>query len=265
MLNGMPARATVSLLTVANPGFVTVSHGPLPARRPVPHERVQRPRLVRALQDPSAPLIAVVAAAGSGKTALLCEWAERDHRPFAWVIADEGDNAQGRLGEKIARAIAPVQPEGGTGRVLVVDDVHRLRERAALDTLAAVVGDAGPELTVALASRSRIALPMARLREQRLVSEIGPRELATSRGEAATLLRLAGLELDRDGIEMLLSRTEGWPAGLSLAAIAPAIRRHRTASGARTGSSRTTCATRCSPTCLGSSSSSCSGRRCSTR
>ena len=220
MLNGMTAPAAVATLTVAGPGFATASRGPWPSRRPMPHERVRRPRLVRALQVPRAPLIAVVAPAGYGKTALLCEWAERDRRPFAWVTADEGDNDQGRLGAKLARAVVAVQPERENGRVLVVDDVHLLHERAALDALDAVVRDAGPELTVALASRSRIALPIARLREQRLVTEIGPRELAMSRGEAATLLRLCGLELDRDGVETLLSRTEGWPAGLSLAALA---------------------------------------------
>ena len=75
-------------------------------------------------------------------------------------------------------------------------------------------------MTLALASRSRLALPIARLREQRLVTELGPRDLAMTRGEAASLLALAGLELDRAGVETLLRRTEGWPAGLSLAALA---------------------------------------------
>jgi LuxR family transcriptional regulator, maltose regulon positive regulatory protein len=210
MLNCMTAPA---MLTVAQ-GFATA------ARRPPRHERVRRPRLVRALLDPSAPLIAIVAPAGYGKTALLCEWAERDRRPFAWVTADEGDNEHGRFGAKLARAVVAVQPERRDGRVLVVDDVHLLHERAALGALAAVVRDAASELTVALASRTRIALPIARLREQRLVMEIGPRELAMSRGEAASLLRQCGLELDRDGVDTLLRRTEGWPAGLSLAALA---------------------------------------------
>jgi LuxR family maltose regulon positive regulatory protein len=222
MLNGMTAPAAVRTLTVAHPGFANVSRGPWPSHRPAPHERVRRPRLVRALQDQGAPLIAIVAPAGYGKTALLCEWAERDRRAFAWVAADEDDNDHGRLGAKLARAVVGARPGGGTGRVLVVDDLHLLHEPTALDALAAVVRDAGPELTVALASRSRIALPIARLREQRLVTEIGPHELAMSRGEAGTLLRLCGLELDRDGVETLLSRTEGWPAGLSLAALAAA-------------------------------------------
>jgi LuxR family maltose regulon positive regulatory protein len=211
MLNGMTAPAAVRILPVVDPGFATASHGPWPL------ERVPRPRLVRALRRAGAPLIAVVAPAGYGKTTLLCEWAEHDRRSFAWVSADETDNDHRRLAAKLAGAVAA---RGAGHRVLIVDDVHVLHERAALDALAAIIRDAGPELTVVLASRSRIALPIARLREQRLVCELGPRDLAMGRGEAAMLLRLCGLDLDRNGVETLLSRTEGWPAGLSLAALA---------------------------------------------
>ena len=204
----MTAPAMVSLLPVADARLANVS------RSPSPHERVRRPRLVRTLQRAGAPLIAVVAPAGYGKTTLLCEWAERDRRPFAWITAEAADNRRGRLQARLADAAGR-----GSG-VLVVDDVHHVHEQAAVDALAAFVHDAGPELTVVLASRRRIALPLARLREQRLLVEIGPRELAMTRGEGGTLLRLGGLELDRDGVDTLLRRTEGWPAGLSLAALA---------------------------------------------
>jgi LuxR family maltose regulon positive regulatory protein len=165
---------------------------------------------VHALQQPgSPPLVVLVAPAGYGKTALLREWAERDHRPFAWVIVDERDNHGARLSEKVARALA-----------LALDDLHLLHKPAALDALGAIVGNLGPEVTLALASRSRLTLPIARFREQRLVTELGPRDLAMTKSEAALLLRLAGLDLDHDGVETLLRRTEGWPAGLSLAALA---------------------------------------------
>ena len=139
---------------------------------------------------------------------------------------------------------------------------------AALDALGAIVGNLGPEVTLALGSRSRLTLPIARFREQRLVMELGPRDLAMTRSEAALLLRLAGLELDRDGVETLLRRTEGWPAGLSLAALALGERtgrRRRTGSAARIGWSRTTSATRSSAASRRSSSSSCCERPCSTR
>jgi LuxR family transcriptional regulator, maltose regulon positive regulatory protein len=222
----MTAPAVVATPAVPAPGdvldYAMVARGPWPARRPARHAWVRRPRLVRPLQDPdSPPLVAVVAPAGYGKTALLREWAERDQRPFAWVTVDERDNHGARLSTKVARALAAVQPAGTTGRVVVVlDDLHLLHKHAALDALSAIVGNLDPEVTLALASRSRLALPIARFREQRLVTELGPRDLAMTKGEAASLLRLAGLDLDHSGVGTLLRRTEGWPAGLSLAALA---------------------------------------------
>jgi LuxR family maltose regulon positive regulatory protein len=216
MLHNMTADG---MLAIASP---VPRRAPRPVPAPVAHERVRRPRLVRVLQDPAAaPLIVVVAPAGYGKTTLLAEWAERDRRPFAWVTADDGDNDGVRLAAKVSRAVRAVRSERGGGPlVLVLDDLHRLHTDVALDGLAAIAADAGPDLTVALASRSRLALPIARLREQRLVCELGPRDLCMTRGEAASLLRHFGLDLERGAVETLLARTEGWPAGLSLAALA---------------------------------------------
>jgi LuxR family maltose regulon positive regulatory protein len=219
MLLDMTAPAADGMLAIAPP---VSARTVWPVQAPVAHERVRRPRLIRVLQDPAAPPLAVlVAPAGYGKTALLADWAERDRRPFAWVTADDGDNDGVRLAAKVSRASRAVRSERGGGRlVLVLDDLHRLHTRVALDALSAIASDAGPDLTVALASRSRLELPLARLREQRLVCELGPRELAMTRSEASSLLRLSGLDLDRDAVDTLLARTEGWPAGLSLAALA---------------------------------------------
>lgn len=225
MLLGMTAPAADGMLAIAPPAharaFPVPALRPWPVRTPVAHERVRRPRLIRVLQDPAAaPLAILVAPAGYGKTALLAGWAERDRRPFAWVTVDDGDNDGVHLAAKVARAVRAVRSERGAGRlVLVLDDLHRLHTRVALDALSDIASDAGPELTVALASRSRLELPIARLREQRLVCELGPGELAMTRREAASLLKLCGLDLDRDAVETLLARTEGWPAGLSLAAL----------------------------------------------
>lgn len=218
----MTAPAAISLVPVVAPDLLTPATGPWPARRPAGLDRVRRPRLTRLLLDPDAPpVVALVAPAGYGKTALLCEWAERDRRAFAWVVVDERDNHGAHLSAKVARALGAVHAEWGTDRlVLVLEDLHFLHHPAALEALAAVVSDLAPHVTLALSSRSRLPMPIARLREQRLVTEFGPRDLAMTRSEATLLLRLAGLELDRDGVETLLHRTEGWPAGLSLAALA---------------------------------------------
>ena len=218
----MTAPAVVSLVPVGATGYLTPAAGPWPPLRAAASDRVRRPRLTRLLLDLDAPpVVALVAPAGYGKTALLCEWAERDRRPFAWVVVDERDNHGARLSAKVARALGAAHAEWGTNRlVLVLDNLHFLHHPAALEALAVIVGDLAPEVTLALASRSRLPMPIARLREQRLVTELGPRDLAMTRTEAALLLRLAGLELDRDAVEALLHRTEGWPAGLSLAALA---------------------------------------------
>ena len=108
-------------------------------------------------------------------------------------------------------------------------------------------------MTVAFASRTEPPLPVARLRTQGLVTELRPAELAMTRTEAGAMLKVAGLQLDRDDLDLLLHHTEGWPAGLALAALSledqavPGARSR--ASGAATGSSPSTCATRCSRAC----------------
>ena len=100
---------------------------------------------------------------------------------------------------------------------LVLDDVHALRGEAAVRALRAIANDLPHRATLVLAARSEPPLPLARLRSQDLVLELGPRDLALTRAETAALLRGAGHPLDREGIEWLHQRTEGWPVGLSLA------------------------------------------------
>jgi LuxR family maltose regulon positive regulatory protein len=103
--------------------------------------------------------------------------------------------------------------------VLILDDVHLLHNaecRAALS----VLGDhvpAGSRLV--LAGRDEPPLRIARLRAEGRITEIGPADLALTRGEAAALLRAAGVTLGPDDVAALHDRTEGWPAGLYLAAL----------------------------------------------
>ena len=103
--------------------------------------------------------------------------------------------------------------------MLVLDDAHVPRSAAARDTIASIATHLPDEITVALASRTELPLPVARLRAEGLVTELRHADLAMTRSEAATLLRLAGLQLVRDDVDALLRSTEGWPAGLSLAAL----------------------------------------------
>jgi LuxR family transcriptional regulator, maltose regulon positive regulatory protein len=182
---------------------------------------VRRPRLVGPLCDRDAPpLTLIVAPAGYGKTTLLREWAKRDERPFAWLALDERDNDAGRLLGAITCAVDAVRPEGGdTPFVLVLDDAHVLESSAVRHVLARLAADLPAGATVAFAARREPALPVARLRAQRAITELGPRELALTRPEAMALFRLFEHELDSACADVLLRRTEGWPVGLSLAAL----------------------------------------------
>ena len=202
-------------------------------------------RLVRG--DPH-PIVSVVAPAGYGKTTLLAQWAERNGQAFAWVSVDEGDNDPKVLLSYVAAALDAVEPidqrvfdalaspvssvPGSVvprlGRafssmtspvVLVLDDVHVLGNsecRAALSVLADHV-PAGSRL--ALASRAEPPLRIARLRAEGKIMEIGPDDLSLTCDEASSLLRNVDLTLAEEDVAELHERTEGWPAGLYLAAL----------------------------------------------
>ena len=192
-----------------------------PTPRPVRTALARRPRLVGPLCDRSAPpLTLIVAPAGYGKTALLREWAKRDARPFAWLTLDERDNDPGRLLGAITCAVDSVRPAGSdTPFALVLDDAHVLRSPAVRHVLASLAADLPAGASVAFAGRREPTLPVARLRAQRTLAELGPRELALTRPEAMALFRLSGVDIEPACADVLLRRTEGWPVGLSLAAL----------------------------------------------
>jgi LuxR family transcriptional regulator, maltose regulon positive regulatory protein len=204
--------------------------------------------VARLARDDLRPVVSVAAPAGYGKTTLLSQWAGRDSRAFAWVSVDDRDNDPKVLLTYVARALDQVEPVGGrvfealasptssvpgsvvprlaaaftamtSPVVLVVDDVHLLHNsecRAALSVLAEHV-PRGSRL--ALAGRDAPPLRIARFRAEGRIAEVGPAELALTRGEAAALLRAAGVAVGDDDVAVLHERTEGWPAGLYLAAL----------------------------------------------
>src|ERR1035441_5573218 len=210
---------------------------------------VRRSPLIERLApgDPR-PIVSVVAPAGYGKTTLLAQWAERNGQAFAWVSVDEADNDPKVLLSYVAEALNAVEPidervfdalaSPGSSVpgsvvprlgaafssmtspvVLVLDDVHLLRNsecRAALSVLADQV-PGGSQL--ALAGRAQPPLRIARLRAEGKITEIGPNDLSLTREEASSLLRDAGVPLGEDDAAELHRRTEGWPAGLYLAAL----------------------------------------------
>src|ERR1022692_4518972 len=206
------------------------------------------PLIERLKRGDPCPIVSVVAPPGYGKTTLLAQWAERNGQSFAWVSVDEGDNDPKVLLTYVAEALDAVEPIGErvfdalaspgssvpgsvvprlgsafssmtSPVVLVLDDVHALHNsecRAALSVLADHV-PGGSRL--ALAGRAEPPLRVARLRAEGRILEIGPEDLSLTPDEASSLLRNAELALGEDDVAERPRRTEGWPAGLYLAAL----------------------------------------------
>ncbi len=196
----------------------------------------------------NVPLAIVVAPAGYGKTTLLAKWAEADPRPFAWVAVDGRDDDPLVFLRYIATAIhrlEPLPPEvvdalsgpGGPARVLrvsrvgaalaaidgplvlVLDDLHAVTNASSLDVLVELVPYVPDGSTIAVTSREEPTLRLARWRTEGRVHEVGVEDLRLDEQEAGLLLGAAGVELAADEVYELTERTEGWPAGLYLAAL----------------------------------------------
>ena len=181
---------------------------------------VRRGDLVRRLEEePGGRIVALVAPAGSGKTTVLRQWAGRDLRPFAWLALDGRHNDVRRLLADVARAVDDaVGADVDRPFVLVLDNVDAVVARPALRALRAIAGDLPPHATLALGSRREPPLPLARMRVERAVAELGPGDLALTRQEILAVFAGAGHDLDRQEADGVLQLTEGWPVGVSLAA-----------------------------------------------
>src|SRR3954451_20593746 len=217
-------------------------------QRPVHRDGlIRRTRLLDALATTPdrASLILLTAPAGYGKTTVLSQWAAEDSREFAWVTVDEADEDPVRLAGHVALALHRIQPLDpavfqalaiGDGAphlaalahllaslrnwnrpgVLVLDDVHELRNVAAMNFIRALA--AGLPAGFHLAVGSRLRLGFGRLRSEDRAVEFGVEYLAFTREEARGILAHAGVRLSDDALAALLERTEGWPAGVYLAA-----------------------------------------------
>jgi len=190
----------------------------------------------------------VVAPPGYGKTTVLSQWAERNGQAFAWVSVDERDNDPKVLLSYVAEALNAVEPidervfdalaspgssvpgsvvprlgsafSSMTSRVaLVLDDVHTLRNRECRDALSVLADHVPAGSRLALAGRAEPPLRVARLRAEGRILEIGPGDLSLDPDEASMLLRGADVVIGQDDVAELYRRTEGWAAGLYLAAL----------------------------------------------
>jgi LuxR family transcriptional regulator, maltose regulon positive regulatory protein len=209
---------------------------------------VPRAQLIDRLERAHAtPTVVVSAGAGWGKTTLLAQWAARSRRPFAWISVDERDNdpivllsyvavaldriarldasvfealaspgvsVEATIVPRLSAALTRVEHES----VLALDDLHRIDDARCFDAIAALATHLPDGLQLAVATRGRSGVPVEVMRAEGLTLEIGADELRLGPSEARQLLRAAGVKSTAERISELVGRTEGWPAGLHLAA-----------------------------------------------
>ena len=220
-------------------------------RRPPPRRGIVDRRLLlgRLSRSDDRPVVSVVAPPGYGKSTVLSQWAERSRRAFAWVTVEEPDNDPKVLLAYVAAALDEIEPidervfdalaSSGSSVpgsvvprlgsafaamsspvVLVLDDVHVLRDRECRSALSVLADHVPAGSQLVLAGRADPPLRIARLRAEGRILEIGPGDLSLTAAEAASLLDHAGVILGADEAAELHRRTEGWAAGLHIAALA---------------------------------------------
>jgi len=233
----------------AEPLLTTKLYVPRPRRH-----RIVRSRLLQQLDDGvrangdgfARKLTLVSAPAGYGKTTLLAEWVARMERPVAWLSLDEGDDDPVRFLAYLTAALrrlpqippsADLPTAAASGEtvltvllnqvadlrkpvILVLDDVHRIGAPAVHDLLTFLVDNLPPTLHLVIATRADPPLPIARLRARGHLTEIRQADLRFTHAEASRFLREAmALDLAADDAAVLADRTEGWIAGLQMAAV----------------------------------------------
>ncbi|HEX2102588.1 MAG TPA: LuxR C-terminal-related transcriptional regulator [Solirubrobacteraceae bacterium] len=213
---------------------------------------VARPRLFALLaRGARGPVTLVSAPAGSGKTMLVSSWlrtAEVDGA-VAWVAVDRGETDATRFWGTVidalrrSGAVAPDHPlatlvpapmggqeeflprlVAGLGRLprdvlLVIDDLHQLRSDDALRDLEELLSRAPAQLRTIVLTRRDPPLGLHRQRLAGELTEIRAADLGFTAAEAAELLAGAGIEIAPGDLDRLHGRTEGWAAGLRLAAM----------------------------------------------
>jgi LuxR family maltose regulon positive regulatory protein len=209
---------------------------------------VARTALVDRLVAASPPaVISVVAPAGYGKTTLLAQWAERKVPRVAWVSVDDRDNdpvvlltyvavaldrveaidprvfralASSGAGIEVPRRLVAAMARMRYPVALVIDNFEVVTNPESLDAIAGLALGLPLGSQLAIGSRDVLPLPTARLRAQGGIVEVGIDDLAMDSHEAGPLLQEAGVELRGADLDELVRRTEGWPVGLYLAALA---------------------------------------------
>ena len=187
---------------------------------------------------------------GFGKTTLLAQWAALDPRPFAFVSLESTENDPAELWSSIVYSLGQIHPstdesveaslgsQGGLAvesivrrvaaeleqleqpMVLVLDDLHAIKNPTCIESLASFVNHAAGPLTIALSTRADPVIPLGRLRASGDLIEIRAADLAFTEHETEEGVNgVAGLSLAEGDLTVLYEHTEGWPVGVHLASL----------------------------------------------
>jgi LuxR family maltose regulon positive regulatory protein len=214
---------------------------------------VPRPRLVGRLNEGLAAgrkLALISASAGFGKTTLVSEWIAGCNRPVAWLSLEEGDNDPARFLAYIIAAMQTIKLDIGAGVlgalqnpqlppiellltsllneittitdqfILILDDYHLIDAQPIDHAIIFLIEHLPPQMLLVIATREDPHLPLARYRARGQLTELRAADLRFNTAEAAEFLnQVMGLNLSAEDIAALDTRTEGWIAGLQMAAI----------------------------------------------
>ncbi|HMA37838.1 MAG TPA: AAA family ATPase, partial [Chloroflexia bacterium] len=212
---------------------------------------VPRPRLIERLDEGLRRRLTLLSApAGFGKTTLVSTWVAGCNRPVAWLSLDEGDSDPTRFLTYLVAALQSIAPAIGAGLlsvlqspqpppsetvltallndisttpqqfVLVLDDYHVIDDTAVDEALTFLLEHLPAQLHLVITTREDPQLPLARLRVRSQLTELRATDLRFTPAEAATFLnQVMGLGLAAADVSALETRTEGWIAGLQLAAL----------------------------------------------
>jgi LuxR family transcriptional regulator, maltose regulon positive regulatory protein len=220
--------------------------------RPPPQPRiVRRARLIERLREGMHGRLTLVSApAGFGKTTLVSEWAEDCGRPVAWLSLDEGDSDPTRfltylittlqavapqIGERTLGALRAPQPPSiesvltvllneiaaaPDDLALVLDDYHAIDARPVDDAVAFLLEHMPPRLHLVIVTREDPRLPLPRMRARGQLTELRAADLRFTLDEVAEFLNdVMDLKLSAGDLAVLEARTEGWIAGVQMAAL----------------------------------------------
>lgn len=220
---------------------------------PAPQRVVLRPKLIERLNNAlkRSPAFTLISApAGFGKTTLASEWAAACERRVAWLSLDEGDNDPRRFLGYVVAALRTISPDVGGATLamlqspqpstpqailttllneistipenfaFVLDDYHVIDAQPVDYALASLIEHLPSRMHLVITTREDPQLPLARLRSTGRLTELRITDLRFTNSEAAEFLnQVMGLSLSAEDIAALEARTEGWIAGLQLAAI----------------------------------------------